>query len=121
MPFNFENLTVYKKSLDFVGDIETLTKSLKGKIDFEYLDQLKRAALSIPLNIAEAHGRWHKNDRKQFFFIARGSAFECVPLLQIIYKKKLLSENNYQNLYSVVEEISRMLSGLIRSTEKLEK
>ena len=109
MPFNFENLTVYKKSLDFVEDIETLTKSLKGKIDFEYLDQLKRAALSIPLNIAEAHGRWHKNDRKQFFFIARGSAFECVPILQIIHKKKLINEEEYKKLYAVLEEIAKML------------
>jgi len=80
MPFSFEKLSVYKKSLILLEEIEEMSKTLKGKIEFEYIDQLKRAALSIPLNIAEANGRWHKNDRKQFYYISRGSTFECVPL-----------------------------------------
>ena len=121
MSFNFEKLLVYKKSLEFIEEIEELCKLLKGKIDYEYLDQLKRAVLSIPLNIAEANGRWHKNERKQFYFISRGSVFECVPLIQIIYKKELISEEKYKKIYGTLEEITKMLSGLIKSTDKLER
>ena len=121
MPFSFEKLSVYKKSLILLEEIEEMSKTLKGKIEFEYIDQLKRAALSIPLNIAEANGRWHKNDRKQFYYISRGSTFECVPLIQIIHRKKLISERKYEELYEELEEIAKMLSGLIKSTEELKK
>ncbi len=121
MTFSFENLIVYKKSLNLVEDIERLCSEIKGKVDFEYTNQLKRAALSIPLNIAEGHGRWHKNDRKQFYFIARGSVFECVPLIQILHKKGLIEINDYNKLYSELEEIAKMLSGLIKSTEQLSR
>ncbi|NVM04475.1 MAG: four helix bundle protein [Candidatus Helarchaeota archaeon] len=121
MSFSFEKLLVYKKSLEFVDEIEELSKLLKGKIEFSYIDQLKRAVLSIPLNIAEANGRWHKNERKQFYFISRGSVFECVPLIQIIYRKGLISQDRYEKIYSILEEIAKMLSGLIKSTEKLKR
>ena len=121
MTFSFERLKVYKRSLELVEKIEELCKSLKGKLDFEYIDQLKRTLLSIPLNIAEANGRWHKNDRKQFYYVSRGSVFECVPLLHIIYRKGLIDERMYNELYSTLEELSKMISGLIQSTEKLER
>ena len=121
MPFNFENLSVYKKSLELVEEIENICMELKGKLDYEYISQLKRAALSIPLNIAEANGRWHKKERKQFYFISRGSVFECVPLIQIIYRKNLMDDTAYNELYAELEEITKMLSGLIKSTENLKK
>ncbi|MFC1726670.1 four helix bundle protein [candidate division KSB1 bacterium] len=119
MTFSFENLSVYKKALELAEEVESLCSSIKGKIDYEYLNQWRRAALSVPLNIAEANGKWHKNDRKQFYFIARGSIFECVPLIQILNNKGLLGNEIYEKVYAELEEITKMLSGLIKSTEKL--
>ena len=92
MPFPFENLDVYKRALTFVEAMEDLQQDLKGKVSYSLLDQLSRAALSIPLNIAEGNGRWHKGEKRQFFWIARGSAFECVPIIQVLYRKNLISE-----------------------------
>ena len=57
MPFPFEKLEIYKRSLSFAGKIEALCSSLKRKVTYSIFDQLTRAAVSIPLNIAEGNGR----------------------------------------------------------------
>lgn len=80
MAFTFENLDVYKRSVQFASDIEKPLAASKGSLHRSFADQLSRASLSIPLNIAEGNGRWHQADKRQFFWIARGSVFECVPM-----------------------------------------
>ncbi len=77
------------------------------------LGLLNRAALSIAANIAEGNGRFTKPDRKNFFGIARGSVQECVPLLELALRRKLLTSMEHESLKSQLEEIARMLSGLI--------
>ncbi len=118
MPFTFEKLDVYQKSLKFTEDIEKLTQNLKGKISFSLLDQLQRAAISISLNIAEGNGRFHKKDKINFFYISRGSIFECVPILQVLKSRNKISDTEYDELYSKLEILSKMISGLINSIEK---
>ena len=76
-------------------------------------DQLNRASLSISANIAEGNGRYHKSDRANFFTIARGSAFECVPLLEVSRRKGLVTLEKHAVLLVELEAISKMLSGLI--------
>ena len=118
MPFTFEKLEVYQKSLELVEHIESLAQQLKGNVSYSLCDQLQRAALSIPLNIAEGNGRYHKKDKLHFFYIARGSIFECVPILQILKSGKKINEDIYDTLYSELETLSKMISGLINSFEK---
>lgn len=119
MAFPFENLDVYKKSLDFVESIETLTIQLKGKASYSMIDQLSRAALSIPLNIAEGNGHWHKGDKRQFFWIARGSTFECIPIIQVLHRKSLINEQQYAGFYEQLDVIAKMLTNLVKSVEDL--
>ena len=80
-------------------------------------DQLNRAALSIATNLAEGNGRSTKPDRKNFFTIARGSVQECVPLLELARRRELLDPATHEHLKADLEEISRMLSGLINGLE----
>jgi four helix bundle protein len=84
--FQFEKLQVYQKSLDFADEICSTTEQFSRGYGF-LVDQLNRAALSFPANIAEGNGRFTKADRKNFFIIARGSVQECVPLLLFISAK----------------------------------
>jgi four helix bundle protein len=114
MAFMFENLEVYKKAMAFVIDIYALNGSLKDRV---IKDQFRRAAMSIPLNIAEGQGRMHGKEKRQFYNMARGSLLECVPLLQICWKLKFIEEKKYEYLYENANEISRMLSGLINSVK----
>ena len=81
------------------------------------VDQLNRAALSIAANIAEGNGRFTKPDRRNFFGIARGSVQECVPLLELATRRQLISEATHFKLKDQLEEIARMLTGLIRGIE----
>ncbi len=113
MPFAFEKLEVYQKTLSLILSFEDVINSVKGKVSYNLIDQLSRAAISISLNIAEGNGRWHANDKKNFMVIARGSAFECVPILQILKSKNLIHDEIYNLLYQQLLEISKMLSALI--------
>jgi four helix bundle protein len=118
MPFLFENLDVYQKSIQFAEDISKSTDTFP-KGTYYLIDQLNRAALSIPANIAEGNGRWHKNDKKQFFLIARGSANECVPILEICRRKGLVETTQHQQFKETLENLCKMLSGLIRSVDEI--
>lgn len=121
MAFQFEKLEVYQKALDWVEQVEFLCESLKGKVSYSLIDQLSRAALSIPLNIAEGNGRWHKGEKRQFFWIARGSVFECVPIIQVLYRKDLITEQQYSGYYEQLDVIAKMLTNLVKSVEKLQR
>jgi four helix bundle protein len=119
MAFAFEKLIVYQKSVDFADAICQQTESFSRGYGF-LVDQLNRAAVSIAANIAEGNGRFTKPDRKHFFGIARGSVQECVPLLELALRRKLLSEDRHLQLKVDLEEISRMLSGLINGLDQRE-
>jgi len=112
MPFMFENLEVYQKAIACAEEIGNLTEGF-AKGNYYLVDQLNRAALSIATNIAEGNGRYHKAERKNFFRISRGSAFECVPILELCKRKKLMGEERHKALKDDLEEICKMLSGLI--------
>ena len=115
MPFLFEKLHVYKKLLMFIECILTYLKH--NKIEPELKDQLKRACLSIPTNIAEGSGRFTKRDKKNFYVISRGSIYECVALIQIIKKVHNVSKSDYDGFLNQLEELSKMINGLIISLQ----
>lgn len=119
MPFSFENLDVYQTALEWVERADHLCKTLKGQVSGSLLDQLMRASTSISLNIAEGNGRWHKAEKRQFFWIARGSTFECVPIIQVLQRKGLLKASEYESAYGLLERLAKMLTGLVQSVERL--
>ena len=117
MAFAFEKLNVYQKSIDFADSITALTEKFPRGYYF-LTDQLNRAALSIATNIAEGNGRFTKADRKNFFIIARGSVQECVPLLELAKRRKLIDEKTHNDFREDLETIAKMLSGLINGLDK---
>ena len=118
MSFMFEKLEVYQRAVDFAERISNLTKAFPAQGHYHLVDQLRRASLSISLNIAEGNGRWHVKDRKNFWWIARGSVFECVPLLELCKREKLITEDTWAEIRSELEIISKMLTALIQGTDK---
>ena len=116
MTFQFEKLLVYQKAVDFADQVCATTEVFTRGYGF-LVDQLNRAALSISANIAEGNGRFTKADRKNFFIIARGSVQECVPLLELARRRSLIDEAKHAELKLQLEEISKMLAGLISGLE----
>ncbi|MHB0956266.1 MAG: four helix bundle protein [Pirellulaceae bacterium] len=117
MSFTFEKLLVYQKAVDFADAICACTESFPRGYGF-LVNQLNRAALSIAANIAEGNGRFTKRDRRNFFGIARGSVQECVPLLELARRRTLLADDDHLDLNAKLEEIARMLSGLISGLDR---
>ena len=117
MAFMFEKLKVYQKAVDFADEVAALTEHWPRGYGF-LRDQLSRAAMSIAANLAEGNGRFTKADRRNFFTIARGSVQECVPLLELARRRNLLDDPRHSKLKDGLEEIARMLSGLIRGLDK---
>lgn len=117
MSFPFENLKAYQISLDWVETVERLCKNSKNELTRAFVDQFQRAALSVPLNLAEGNGRWHSAEKRQFLWIARGSVFECVPLVEILKRKKLISEADYEKARDNLDHLGRMLTKLVQAHE----
>ena len=90
-----------------------LSKTLDKPTDY----QLRRAGLSIMLNIAEGSGRFSKLDKRRFFIYARGSLFETVAILDFLFEEKELGKDNYNEYYALAEELSRILFVMIRNLE----
>ena len=117
MGFLFEKLEVYQRAVEFGERMESLCGPI-SRGNYHLVEQLRRASLSISLNIAEGSGRWHTKDKKQYYLIARGSAYECVPILEILRRKKLIKDMELESLKGGLDVIARMLTKLIQSTEK---
>ena len=116
MAFTFEKLVVYQKAISFADSVcATTEKFPRGYGFLSY--QLNRACVSIAANIAEGNGRFTIPDRRNFFMIARGSVQECVALMEISFRRNLLAADAHVQLRSDLEEISKMLSGLINGLE----
>ena len=105
----FKQLIVYQKALSVYTEIESKVLSIKD-LDKNLKDQLRRAAISIILNIAEGSSRYSPADRKNFYVISRGSAFECSAVLDIIFCS---TKNKFQEIENGLEEISKMIFKMI--------
>ncbi len=111
MSLRFEDLQVYQKSLTVVDELYKVTKSFPSTELFLLTNQLRRAAISITLNIAEGSGRT-KLEFQHFLNIARTSCYECVAALQIAERQGYLPKPSYQKLEGMITEVVRMLNGL---------
>ncbi|MDO8579953.1 MAG: four helix bundle protein [Candidatus Omnitrophota bacterium] len=119
MGFHFEKLEVYKKAIEFVDAIYLSTNQFPKKEIFGLTSQLRRASVSIPLNVAEGSARSRK-DFCRFIDISRGSILECSTILQISLNQKYINADLFQQLYNQLIQLYKMLNGLKRSLEDYE-
>ncbi len=111
-------MAVYQKAEIWAGLAEEFGKRSPARTSYGMVDQLLRAANSIPLNVAEGLGRWGIADRKRFFQIARGSVFECVPILSFLLRRKIITKAEYDNAYQILDQLGRMLTTLGKTNHR---
>jgi four helix bundle protein len=115
MGHSYRELVVWQKAVDLVTLIYTLTKQFPKEELYCLTTQLRKAAISVPSNIAEGQGRLSKKDFRHFLGQARGSLLELETQLLIASKLGYLSESGLQAVMENSGEVSRMLHRLIES------
>ena len=114
---DYRDLIVWKRSMELVRAVYSLTKQLPKEEIFALSNQLRRAVVSIPSNIAEGYGRNSKQDYLRFLNIARGSKNEVETQLQICLMLDYLRPEAIAEAQAVCTEVGKMLNALIASIE----
>lgn len=115
--FPFEKAEAYQHAMQLARESRAICKSLPRGHQTDS-DQLKRASLSVCNNIAEGYGRWHVKVKQNFYGIARGSAFECVPVLSLLCGENKITQQQNRGLRQTIAEVTRMLSAMIQGVGK---
>ncbi|HRG59024.1 MAG TPA: four helix bundle protein [Bacteroidia bacterium] len=110
--YRFEDIDAWKKA----KELSVLVyKHFESSKDFGFRDQVLRASVSVMNNIAEGFERKGSKEFTFFLYVAKGSCGEVRSMLILAKELKKISEVDYELLYKLAEEISKMISGLIKS------
>jgi len=112
---NYEKLEVWSIAHRLTVKIYKLTENFPAKEQFGLVSQMRRAAASIPMNIAEGSGRLHRNEFVQFINVARGSATELEYQLLLSLELGFLDKASYNELKHDCIQILKMLNGLLKT------
>ena len=116
--FSFENLKVWQESRKLVSETYTLVRKFPKEEKFALGDQIRRAVISVPSNIAEGSGRGSLKEQIHFIEIAYGSLMEVYCQLQVASDLSFIQEADLENIKPKVSSIANMLTGLRASLRK---
>ena len=108
-------MEVWKTAMDLVVEIYRLTLRLPSEERFGLVNQMRRAAVSVPSNVAEGAGRESDPDNKRFLFNARGSLNELETQIAICNRLGYLQHDDVQRLRSQLTRVRQLLAGTIRT------
>lgn len=108
----YRDLIVWQKSMDMVEELYKLVRTLPREETYALSDQMRRAAVSIPSNIAEGYARNSKKEYVQFLSVAKGSCAELETQLELAIRLNYFSKENAKSCASVLLEIEKMLTSM---------
>lgn len=109
-----QDLEIYQLSRELVLEIYEITKDFPSDERYGLTSQLRRSTSSVGANIAEGHGRYHYKVEIKFCYQARGSLFETIFHLEIARDLRYISQEDFQNLYSKIRNLSVKLNNYIK-------
>lgn len=112
---SYKELKVWERADDLAFRVFDLTEGFPKAYLYDLTSQLRRAALSVPTNIAEGCASFHSGEFLQFLNVSRRSLSETQYLLNFACRRELLSQSELLKLEAITEEISKMLNSLIKS------
>ncbi|MEM8835497.1 MAG: four helix bundle protein [Planctomycetota bacterium] len=115
------DLVAWQKALELSFAVYRETEAFPADERFGLISQSRRCAVSVPSNIAEGYGRGSTRDYLRFLRTARGSLYELDTQFLIANGLGLVQERRHQRLQQRIDEVGRLLSGLIRSIERTEQ
>jgi four helix bundle protein len=113
--FPFEKLDVWNLAIDLADSVLALLETLPANKHLRLISQMEAAIASVAQNIAEGKGRQHKKEFIHFLSIAQGSLYETITLNEIFRRRRLFSEEEYQEIIIKGEAVDRKLNGLMNS------
>jgi len=116
--FDHDRLDVYRLAIEYTSDAFAISRDLKG-LHRHARDQWLRAAQSIPLNIAEGNGKRSLKDRARFFDIARGSAFECAAIQDVLVASGGMERSTSIRLKAKLKRVVSMLTRMAMKFESV--
>ncbi len=111
---DYKELTVWRKSRELVSELYEMTKAFPKEEKYNLTGQIRRAAISVPSNIAEGCGRHTSKETLRFLFIARGSLYELETHLYLALDQALINTARFDMIDAKVKESMQLLSGFIR-------
>lgn len=117
----FEDLRVWQQGIELVKQIYLITREGDISRDFGLRDQLRRAAVSVPTNVAEGFERYSRKEYVNFLNIAKGSAGEVRSLLRVALEIGYLENSTYFRLCDLAQGLSRMLASQIQAINRSTK
>ena len=108
--FRFENLEIWKRSIEIDDLLFELSERAEKKRYYRYAEQLRAASMSISNNIAEGSGAFSNRDFAYFLVFARRSVFECVNILTLVLKRKIINDKEKKECYKELETLSKMIT-----------
>jgi four helix bundle protein len=115
---SYKDLIVWQKSIALVTEIYKLTKTFPAEEKFGIVNQLNRAVVSIPANIAEGWGRESSKNYLQFLRVSRGSLMETETLLVISKNLNYIDDENFRMISEKLDETGKILQGLIKGVQQ---
>ena len=113
-----KDLDVWKRAIEMVTKIYTLTRSFPKEELYGLTNQIRRSAVSVPSNIAEGSGRNSSKEFLQFIFIATGSLSELETQIIIAHNLGYINDEQKQEIDTILTNIFKLLSGLTKSIQK---
>ena len=114
----YKDLIAWQKGMDLVEGVYRLSARFPREETFGLTSQLRRAAVSVPSNIAEGYSRPSRSDYIRFLDIARGSANEAETQLLIAIRLKFVTEKESADVLGLAREEQRILKGLVQGLQK---
>lgn len=111
---HFQDLQIWKKGIDLVKNIYSLTNNFPTTETYGLVSQMRRSAISIPSNIAEGFKRYHNNEFRQFLYISLGSSAELETQLVIANELNYIDHKTRENIIEDINHVSRMIYNLIK-------
>ena len=111
---SYREMTVWQKSMDLVEEVYRLVRALPKEETYALSDQIRRAVVSVPSNIAEGFGRNTAKEYIRFLNIARGSKNEVETQLQICVRLNYLQQSEIEKALDLCDEIGKMLNSLVK-------
>jgi four helix bundle protein len=110
---HYRDLIVWQKAMSLAKTVYRETELLPKKETYGFQSQMRRAAIAIPSNIAEGHGRLNDGHFRQFLAISRGSLFELQTQLELAGDLNLLEPKGVAALMEQCDEVARLINGLV--------